>query len=280
MLDAFGVERTDISKGNIKKPTKEELRRKDNYTFGGMAAGVAAGLPFTPVIGGKIRGAVKGTKTAVKGSYELQRIVGGSKASSTVRAARNAPAGAIGGYKTGPRRPNDGGSYTKELNRSYAPIYGLYGGMAGGITAGNVRNQKLRAKKEKAPVSKGLPSALRGGNRISGPGADIIGRTMQGANWSGKQAARQLSSKRPASGSTAFRQGQAGGFIKQGKDQKSVRFQRQQWMGTDPTTGKMVDTRGLRNANKGGFKGQFNATSSANQINPSLKARLSARKGA
>lgn len=130
---------------------------------------------------------------------------------------------------------------------------------------------------ERTDISKGLPSALRGGKRIAGPGADIIGRTMQGSNWSGKQAAKQIAMQRTRS--PGYRQGQAGGFIKQGRDQKRVRFQREQWMGTDPATRQMVDTRALRNADKGGFKGQFNAPPAAARINPALQARLAARKG-
>ena len=131
---------------------------------------------------------------------------------------------------------------------------------------------------ERTDISKGLPSALRGGKVIRGAGSDLIARTMQNSNWSGKQAAKQMAMQRTRS--PGFRQGQAGGFIKQGRDQKRVRFQREQWMGTDPNTGKMVDTRALRNANKGGFKGQFNAPPAAAKINPALQARLAARKGA
>jgi hypothetical protein len=130
---------------------------------------------------------------------------------------------------------------------------------------------------ERTDISKSLPSALRGGKVIRGAGSELIARTMQNSNWSGKQAAKQIAMQRTKS--PKFRQGMAGGFIQQGKQAKSVRFQTKQWMGTDPNTGKMVDTRALRNANKGGFKAQFNAPS-ASKINPALQARLAARKGA
>ena len=113
---------------------------------------------------------------------------------------------------------------------------------------------------------------------MRGAGSNIIGRTMQNANWSGKQAAKQIAMQR-AKNNPGFRQGQAGSFIQQGKQQKGVRYEQKQWMGTDPNTGKMIDTRATRNADMGGFKGQFNAPPAAAKINPALQARLAARKG-
>lgn len=284
MLDAFGVERTDISKKQTQNvtyvreapPTAEEKRRA-RYALGGAAAGIAAGFTQTPVIGGKFRGAVSGARGAVKGSMEVNRMVGGSKARGAINAVRNAPEGAKGGVKSWKGYKLSTSGIGNMMVRTYAPVLGAYGGAVAGEGVGELRNQQLKLSNKKRKVSKGLPSALRGGKRIAGPGADIIGRTMQGANWSGKQASKQMAMQRTRS--PGYRQGQAGGFIKQGRDQKRVRFQREQWMGTDPATRQMVDTRALRNADMGGFKGQFNAPPAAAKINPALQARLAARKG-
>lgn len=284
MLDAFGVQRTDISKKQTQNityvreapPTAEEKRRA-RYALGGAAAGVAAGLTQTPVLGGKFRGAVTGARGAAKGSMEVNRLIGGSKARGAINAARNVPAGAKSGVKSWKGYKLSTSGIGNMMVRTYAPVLGAYGGAVAGEGVGELRNQQLKLRKKKRKVSKSLPSALRGGAIMRGAGSNIIGRTMQNANWSGKQAAKQIAMQRTRS--PKFRQGMAGGFIQQGKQQKSVRFQRDQWMGTDPNTGKMIDTRATRNANMGGFKGQFNAPPAKAKINPDLQARLAARKG-
>jgi hypothetical protein len=208
---------------------------------------------------------------------EVNRLVGGSKARGAINAARNVPAGAKGGVKSwrGYKLTTDG--IAEMALRTYAPVWGAYGGGIAGAGVGELRNQQLKFSNKKRKVSKRLPSALRGGAIMRGAGSNIIGRTMQNANWSGKQAAKQIAMQRTKD--PGFRQGMAGKFIAQGKQQKGVRYEQKQWMGTDPTTGKMVDTRATRNANMGGFKGQFNAPPAATKINPALQARLAARKG-
>lgn len=260
MLDAFGVERTDISKKTEhlnRKPTAEE-QRKARYGLGGMAAGIAAGFTQTPVTGGKFRGAVSGARGAVKGSMEVNRMVGGSKARGAINAARNAPSGVKSGVKSwkGYRLQTKGIADT--AFRTYAPVFGAYGGTVVGEGVGELRNQQLKLSNKKRKVSKGLPSYLKqvkaGKAMLPNRQENQVAQWKLDSNKSGN-AARKMVARKEFSGAqnNVYAGKQTAAFSKLPRTGGMVErtgYPGNGWVGSQAS-------RQLRNADKGGFKTQL-----------------------
>lgn len=265
MLDAFGVERTDISKKQTQNityvreapPTAEEKRRA-RYALGGAAAGIAAGLTQTPVIGGKFRGAVSGARGAVKGSMEVNRMVGGSKARGAINAARNAPSGAKGGVKSWKGYKLSTSGIGNMMVRTYAPVLGAYGGAVAGEGVGELRNQQLKLRNKKRKVSKGLPSYLKqvkaGKAMLPNRQENQVAQWKLDSNKSGN-AARKMVARKDFSGAqnNVYAGKQTAAFNKMPRINGMV--DRTSYPGNGWVGGPA--SRKLRNADKGGFKTQL-----------------------